>query len=95
MAEWFDDVSRALATPLPRRKAIATITSVVAAAAAGLLQLRIVRAEDDPLCPNGTTRCPTNFKCCGNGCCPGGFACCSNGGCCPPGLTCVTGGGCI
>ena len=98
VSERFDELSRALAEPMPRQRAL-RIT--VAAVAAGLFSAlpRTVRAAD---C--GDRRMCSNGKCCGAGlthCCPGDVHCCNNSGplsvccglavCCGPDDVCCPG----
>jgi hypothetical protein len=97
----FDQLSRLIATPMPRRRALRLMGSTLAAATFAGLRPGAARAEC--LCRGGLKCCPPEGPwCCLPDwpCCPGagppGFAeccapdetCCGRGGCCPPSFQC-------
>ena len=85
MDSLFDEVSRVLAQPRPRRNSLRILVSTVAGAAVGtLLPGSQALAWND--CPGG---CPEGFTCCGGQCCATispsidqlpTQTCCNNGG---------------
>jgi len=94
MNDFFDNVSRILATPMPRRKAMKLFGGALAAAVVAVAGIQ----------PLSAAACPKNAvagsKNCGSGstirCCPPGTCCATNGSnvsaCCPTG-TCVCNNG--
>ncbi len=77
MAQWFDDLSRMLASPMPRRRALLIIAGTVVSTA--LASLRPARAQV-PTC--GSVDCPPGQSCCNSTfglCCPDTGTCCSFG----------------
>jgi hypothetical protein len=100
MSEQFDYLSRILATPMPRSKALRLMFGALAAAALaplGVGQEGQGKKEPPSDCPprhndcgNGFC-CPPARKCCqGAGttfCCPHPHECCGNT-CCPPSREC-------
>jgi hypothetical protein len=100
MSEQFDYLSRILATPMPRSKALKLMFGALAAAA--LAPLGLGQGEPDKKkpqqeCPKrhidcgGGFCCPPGKQCChASGttfCCPGPHTCCGNS-CCPPSKEC-------
>jgi hypothetical protein len=91
----FDDVARVLASPMPRRQALARILSGLAAAALTTIvwparaqaDSKTCKADSDcgtgSYCCNKKICCTTGQVCCGSGanslCCPQGGSCCGNG----------------
>jgi len=92
----FDDVARALASPIPRRRACAQILrglGVAALASLGIPQSALAAKCDETKGEKtcGKTCCGKSEKCCGNvKCCGEGHTCC-NGVCCKPHEKCVGG----
>jgi len=86
MSERFDYLSRFLATPMPRSKALRLMFGALAAA---LAPLGLGQEEPDKKKPS---KCPPNHTDCGQGfCCPPGKKCCQVGRttfCCPHPHTC-------
>ncbi len=82
----FDNIARALASPIPRRQAFGHILRGVAGAAlASVFGSGTARAAPIPTKP-----CPPGQCSCGKVCCPQGWSCCNSatGLCCGPGQTC-------
>ena len=88
----FDDVARALATPMPRRAALRLAGVVALGGLTGALRPGRARAGWDDFCPAGKVLCvqskspPTPATCCNPGdvCCAGA----TWAGCCPKGTSC-------
>lgn len=104
MDRFFDELSRVMATQMPRRKAFGVMWKVaVGAALAGAIAKPALAAVCYPGrsrvgCSGGTPKCcatpggtPTTGICCASN-----AVCCGapNGGCCPAGYCCKPGGGC-
>jgi hypothetical protein len=90
----FDDIARVLASPMPRRQALATIMRGLAGAAVvSLFGPEVARADPTP---DKNGNCPANHSNC-NGvvCCENKTqTCCGTGAtsaCCRPPQTCVDG----
>ena len=91
MGTLFDDVSRIIASPVSRRKALKMVSGAFGGAILTSLglgrpswaQTSASSAACKPACASGQTCC--NGKCCGSG-----QKCC-NGVCCSPGSTCCNG----
>ena len=92
MNNFFDNLCRMLATPMPRSKAIKVILGGIGGALVAPL------AFGQTICPGApNNRCPgTTPVCCTSGgvgknargvCCPSGSTCCG-GACCPSGYAC-------
>jgi len=73
MSSVIDDLSRILASPLPRRQAFKLMSGAIAGALLGALGHRTASAQP-PACPSGTTHCGT-----GSLCCPSTKICCTTG----------------
>ena len=98
MSHFIDDLSRILATPMPRRKALRLLAGALTGAFLASLGTERAQAACSPACTGGQTCC-NNAICCnatdtccftndGTVCCPSGTACCThNNGhapaCCP------------
>lgn len=95
MGELFDDVSRILASPMPRRSALKLVMAVVAGSsvaaiwpisgsAAGTCSGTCTKGFTDCGCtdPNSGSCCDPTIGdlCCGDGCCKAGLCCESGGG---------------
>jgi hypothetical protein len=89
MSYLIDDVARALATPMPRRKALRFVGSALAAGALGALGLGHAAAQTS----NTPTKCPKGTTVCGKSCCSEGQSCCDNIVCCNQNQKCCTGSG--
>jgi hypothetical protein len=75
----FDDISRILASSIPRRQAFGQIVRGIAGAAlVSVFGLETARAAG----------CPPGQASCGTTCCPKGWDCCSNTTCCNPSQGC-------
>lgn len=104
MAELFDELSRIVASPMPRRQGLRLIGSALVGAV--LAPLGFAVADDLPCerphetCGHGVNSCSggkcckSDFTCCGNCCCKNGFTCCGHRCCnghtqvCVGGTTC-------
>src|SRR6059036_3907018 len=95
MDRLFDDISRILASPIPRRRAVKLIAGGLAGAALAVFGPRRAVAF---ACGSGTFACGTKCcnsstqKCCGGtSCCATSVACCGTNGdkCCAVGDVCV------
>src|SRR5262245_18690565 len=90
----FDEVSRILASPMPRRQALRRIVGGLAAAALTAIvgpgrvhAAGECKSDSDcsggQYCCNKKVCCATGQLCCGSGansiCCPAGGSCCGNG----------------
>jgi len=77
----FDDISRTLASSIPRRQAFRQILRGLAGATlVSVFGLETARAAPD---------CKKNELVCGTTCCPNqNWNCCGNTLCCPPGQVC-------
>ena len=95
MDRLFDDVSRIIASPISRRKALRRVCEAVGGAVLASLGLeRITWAQTPPTiaCPEGLSPCTdkgayccgANQTCCQGKCCKQKAICC-NGKCCKPG----------
>ena len=88
MSEQFDYLSRFLATPMPRSKALRLMFGALAGAALAPLGL----GQEEPDKKKPPSRCPPNHTDCGQGfCCPPGKKCCQGSNttfCCPHPHTC-------
>jgi hypothetical protein len=84
--ELFDDISRTLASPIPRRQVLRLIVGGFAGAALGTGRIKSAWAACPPgrvLCSTGSC-CPTIFQCKPiSDCCPSSTFACSSGSCCP------------
>src|SRR2546426_587797 len=91
MSNLFDDISRIIAKPMPRRQAFKLVGGAVGGAALAALGLeRVSRAFGEPggrpgspfdNCPSGQTVCGTTSS--GKlRCCQTGQTCCNNANCC-------------
>jgi peroxiredoxin len=87
----FDDVSRAIAIPLPRREILAKVG--VALAGALLAALGLQTAGYGQESPEGNKGCPKGKTRCGDKCCESGLICC-NGKCCTSSKDVCLKGGC-
>lgn len=90
----FDQIARTLATPMPRRQALARILGGLAAAAVpGLIWTQSSFAEGKRCRTNA--QCPAGERCCsGTICCNLNSICCGSGTnitCCPTGFVCDSG----
>ncbi len=107
MSALIDDVSRIIASPIPRRQALRLLGGVVGGGVLASLGLgRASRALGAPggvvPCGPGSTacggRCCSNLaeQCCGGACVPRDHTCCSNGHQhhCSPGRSCCGGTEC-
>jgi hypothetical protein len=83
MSYLIDDVARTLAGPMPRRKALRLLSTVVAGGILSTLGLKQARAQSKP-CKTGTTAC-------GSVCCKQNETCCNNTVCCAQNETCANG----
>jgi len=100
MSALIDDISRAIASPISRRKAFKMVSGAVGGALLTSLGLgraaRILGAPagTDPKCSNHQVLCngkcyPEGYKCCGTSLvCDGDQICCSNTHCCDDAKTC-------
>jgi hypothetical protein len=88
MSVFFDDLSRILASPMPRRQTFKLIGAALGGAV--ITSLGFGQADSTTSCRNGETQCGSgrNAICCSSGqmCCGNstiGYICCpSSGGCC-------------
>jgi hypothetical protein len=88
MSVFFDDLSRIIASPMPRRQAFKLIGGALGGAV--ISSLGFGQADSTTSCPKGETQCGSgrNAICCRSGqtCCGNstiGYICCpSSGGCC-------------
>ncbi len=80
----FDDISRTLASSMPRRQALGQILRGLAGAAL----VSVFGAETASAVPTPTPKCPPGQPLCGTTCCPNGHVCCSNTTCCLPSQGC-------
>jgi hypothetical protein len=88
MSNRFDEASRILASPMPRRQAMQRITGLVFGAAFAGLWTRQAKAVDcNPACKPGQTCCAGSGRafcinagttCCGNTSCAASETCCTN-----------------
>src|SRR5271157_3843161 len=81
MSFLFDDVSRAIGSPVSRRKMLGMVSGAVGGAILTSLGLRA--AAFGAQTPK-TTKCGPNHTVCGTNCCNSAEVC-VNGICCPPG----------
>jgi hypothetical protein len=99
MDKLFDQLSRLVASPVPRRQVLRSIGSAVVAAA--LAPLGIGKPSQGPKPQPGSCKprwvdcgdgrcCQPNHTCCVDLCCPPSHTCCS-GKCCNPSQQCVDG----
>lgn len=83
MSYVIDDLSRALAGQMPRRKVLKLLVSALGGAVASTFAVKQARA---------TTTCPSGKKACGDCCCAEGEVCCNvapyKAFCAPAGHTC-------
>jgi len=92
MSALLDDISRIIASPIPRRQALRLLSGVVG----GGVLTYLGRASRGLGVPAGGAQAPEFIKCpsgefrCGTTCCKNGLACC-NGKCCARGQTCCNG----
>ena len=108
MSYRIDDIARALATPMPRRSAIAYLGGIFAGMFLAALPMRAASCTTSKDCPKGQCRNPNTKTCissslgtsCGNGsnavCCTAGTTCCAGGNvalCCTSGQCCGHGPG--
>jgi hypothetical protein len=95
MSERFEDLTRRLAKPLPRRRALRMFGAATLAGVAAAV-VRPLRGDAQPQsCPSGTKECATPALCCSPGqtCTQAsGIACCCPAGATPCGLTCCEAG---
>jgi hypothetical protein len=106
MNNFFDDVARSLASPMPRRKVFRYIVKGLLGGVA-MAALGVRPASAGP-CPKGQFVCKGKLAaCCTDGavccpnvsgktahCCPSSHTCCG-GSCCKPGYSCSSSGGCV
>jgi hypothetical protein len=87
MSVFFDDLSRIIASPMPRRQAFKLIGGALGGAV--ITSLGFAQGSGDTTCPKGDTLCgsgkhavccTSGQKCCGNSAI--GFICCGSGGLC-------------
>src|SRR5262245_34164174 len=91
MANVFDDISRTLATPMPRSHALKLIVGALIGTILTPLGFAQGRGGNREPCPGARgDSCPPGQKCCGGFCCPHPHTCCGNT-CCPPPKDCVNG----
>jgi|SRR6266487_413102 len=91
MADFFDDMCRILATPMPRSQALKLILGGLAGVALTPLGFGQGQSGRKPCAGSSRGSCPPGQKCCnGSHCCPHPHACCGNT-CCPPPKLCVNG----
>src|SRR5438067_127086 len=92
MSFLFDDLTRTLASPMPRRRMLKSIGGILSGAF--LTSVAVIPARAQTTCQNcdKNGKCPGNQTCTsiGNKCCPkGNFACgnqcCSSASCCNTG----------
>ena len=98
MDKLFDDISRILASPVPRRKALRLFAGGVASALVAALGPMRGDALDNcgsgqtpcGTTPSGSQRCctPSQFCCNNAACCSRNVVCCGSK-CCSPGDACV------
>lgn len=104
MSALIDDISRAIASPVSRRKAFKMVSGAVGGALLTSLGLgRATRAlaaggNGDAPCPHNGVKCggkcyPAGYCCCGNTYCDGSHHCC-NDHCCANSQTCCGSGCC-
>ena len=89
MSSLFDDISRIIARPMPRRQAFKLVGGAVGGAALASLGLgRVSRAFGAPAGgPQPLVTCKPGTIPCGTGCCPSSQTCCANV-CCAAGQNC-------
>jgi len=95
MSALIDDISRAIASPVSRRKAFKMISGAMLASLGLGRAARILGAPPGtaPKCPNHQVLCngkcyPSGYTCCGTLVCDGDKICCSNNHCCDDAKTC-------
>jgi len=92
MSALLDDISRIIASPIPRRQALRLLSGVVG----GGVLTYLGRASRGLGVPAGGAQAPEFIKCpsgefrCGGTCCKNGLTCC-NGKCCTSGQRCIDG----
>ena|SRR3989442_8468 len=89
MDKLFDDIARALASPVPRRRAVKLIAGGLAGAVLAAFGPRRAAAQGtcSPACSGNNPQCCLPI---GNFCCPSSGVCCGgNKHCCNPGDSCV------
>src|SRR5437867_4293857 len=84
MDKLFDDISRVLASPVPRRRALRLIFSGLVGTTVAAFGLGTAQAF---ACPSGQFCCPSNTTC--TRCCSNSVVCC-NSKCCNPGDACIS-----
>lgn len=94
MSSWFDDLSRTLASPMPRRKALRSVGALMGGAfLAGVLAKPAKAAQGGCGSPCNVQSDCTSGTCTGTGgtcVCGSGLCCCSSGAC----SSTATGGNC-
>jgi hypothetical protein len=95
MSLLFDDISRAIASPVSRRKMLGTVGGMLGGAllAAFGLQSAAMGQKAEKTCATGKYLCNGNCcvegtPCCGPHCCTSTSAVCLNGACCESGIVC-------
>ena len=104
MGSLFDDISRSLASPMPRRKVFGHfargLLGAVALSTLGVMPAWASCPQGQFVCNGKLTACCTGGStCCGKGtgqnhCCPATYTCCT-AACCKPGYTCSSSGTCV
>jgi hypothetical protein len=96
MSLLLDDISRVIASPISRRKAIGMVGATIGGALLAAIGFKPVALgqETDFKCPKGTTPChgkccPEGLICCGGKCCTSRKAKCLTSFCCESGIVCA------
>jgi hypothetical protein len=99
MSLLFDDISRVIASPVSRRKMLATVGTMLGGALLavfGLQSSALADTDEDKkcICPKGQYAChgkccDDGTPCCGPKCCTSTKAVCLKGGCCETGVVCA------
>src|SRR6266508_211383 len=98
MDKLFDEISRIVASPIPRRRVMRLVFGGVASALVIAFGTGRVEADNcNPACPTGQTCCngvccQAGQVCCNKVCCTAGQTCCGNQVCC--GTVCCNGQKC-
>jgi len=94
MSSLFDDVSRAIASPVSRREMLGTVGAALGGAMLAALGLQRPALGQETQTPGSSSGCPKGtpkgYTSCGSHCCDPGNVCC-NGVCCEPKQTCCGG----
>jgi hypothetical protein len=98
MSTFLDDVSRIIAGPVSRRKALGLVTGALGGAFLTSLSLRrpswgLPQAAQNAQTTSSSNKCKPGQTACGNDCCSSSQQCC-HGKCCPSGQTCCSDGSC-